>query len=290
MPANKDNYVIINIWTSKDNKAMPGFNVGHASLTTPCRHISLWPGKRLRKNQTGFFQKAEAVLATVFADVLERSADYKKGYEQDCVFEAYSEGRYREIKEMDELLEGETLYRFDSKTHTFTQVDTLPNFCNDTEWFWAMRLLPANFRVVLYSLDSKEIEGKFDRLKKQITGWTLLGSNVLTRNFSEKTSENCASLVYRCLVAGGMYVVERNSKLSSQTSSIVSPDGLLRHIVAAKEGELLEFSETAEWTIDGVIGSSLKEIKRAYEAKGLNANAEADIFPEIKPSEVCIML
>jgi hypothetical protein len=285
MPANKDNYVIINIWTSKDNKAMPGINVGHASLTTSRRHISLWPGKRLRKNQTGFFQKADTVLASV----LERSADYKKGYEQDCVFEAYSEGRYREIKEMDELLEGETLYRFDSKTHTFTQVNTLPNFCNDTEWFWAMRLLPANVRVVLYSLDDEEIEGKFDLLKKQITGWTLLGSNVLTRNFSEKTSENCASLVYRCLVAGGMYL-ERNPKLSSQTSSIVSPDGLLRHIVAAKEGELLKFPETAEWAIDGLIESPLEDIKRAYETKGLNANAEDDLFPEIKPSEACIIL
>lgn len=39
----KDDYVIINIWTSESNAAIKGANVGHVSLETRFGYISFWP-------------------------------------------------------------------------------------------------------------------------------------------------------------------------------------------------------------------------------------------------------
>jgi hypothetical protein len=100
---------------------------------------------------------------------------------------------------------------------------------------------------------------------------------------------NCASVVYRCLNAGGLFG-ELSSNASSQVSSIVTPDDLLRCIVAAKEGELNSYSETRDWkTIEDE--SSLPAIKNAYTKVGKNANCEEalDIIPTI-PEKTCIII
>ena len=82
-----------------------------------------------------------------------------------------------------------------------------------------------------------------------------------------------------------------NSTLTntSQTSSAVDPEDLLRHIVAAKDKELKENPQTADWVVEGVDETSLENIKEAYREKGLNASAEDDFLPGIKPAGFCIL-
>lgn len=287
MPVNRHHYVIVNIWTSANHPALPGANCGHASMTlSNGRHISLWPGKRKNKPyKTEHFQKVEKLLGTLVSDFTQRPATYKHDYEQDCVLEALHEENYREISDISELKEGETLYRFNRINYSFERLSDIPRCSLDTHSFYAIRPIPATFRVVFYSLDEEDVEAAFDNLQEEtIAGWSMAGSNLLTRNFNEQTKENCASLVYRCLRAGGLYN-ELKSKLSSQTFSAVSPDDLLRHLVAAKERELAQYpEELAEWRITGVEETSLERIKKAFADKGLEANAEKDIIPELKPS------
>lgn len=80
------------------------------------------------------------------------------------------------------------------------------------------------------------------------------------------------------------------STVSSQTSSSVDPEDLLRHVVAAKEKELADYPETADWVIKGVNDSALDEVSKAYSEKGLNASIEDDFIPGIKFSwRTCVM-
>ncbi len=381
MPINKDNYVIINVWTSKGNKAIPGANVGHVSLTTPNRYISLWP------NNGDSYKK--------FAGVSVRPPAFQRDYEQDCMDEMWSENGDYEICLMPELAdvkdydysatkkviephklyvalladgslqyvvsapsrkiingnidlatlrrmrlglpdlkapltaekllqlepflfdileitaarhhtkevlnrrvhhgsvlrEGETLYRFENNGGYMIWRDAIPADVEDKYSFLAIRLVQANFRIALYSLNVTAIEDTFDRLKPQIPGWSMAGSNLLSQTFWQKgTVENCASLALRCLDGGG-FSGELRSKLSSKTSSAVSPDDLLRRVVALKERELNDHPATAAWIIENVNESPFQNVKDAYSRIGLSANAEEDIFPGVVPSSPsCIML
>lgn len=293
MTINKDKYVIVNLWTSKENKALTGVNCGHASLTvvdgTNETYISLWPGARKQHQfKTTFFQDAESVVKSQFSNFDERPTSYKMDYEQDCVLEAYCEHNYRDIKVTSDCEDDEVVYRVNNSTGTFVRVNEQPRAIKPEEKLCAMKLLPANFRMVLYSLDVDKILAEFNRLRdpEYITGWSMAGSNFITRNinFSDKTSENCASLVYRCLNAGGLFS-RVSSKLSLQPSSAVSPDDLLRIIVAAKENELdLYTGDRVDWLVADVKESSWYALQEAYNEVGQNANAENDLFPSIKPS------
>ena len=376
MPVNKEQYVIVNIWTSKENAALHGANVGHVSLTTPDHYISLWPDSGHKQSySTGFFQNTERKFKSYFGA---RDPGFKMDYEQDCMLETRSEnGQYtlclmsrnteikrnrlyvalmddgslqytvidpsekkridiisremlaeihalltapltveqlelclpdilkitagrghtkeilcRPISNRSDLREGETVFLLDTETYTHTVwEDDIPAFSEEKHLFLAVKLVQASFRMVLYSLDVQEINSQFERLKAGVTGWSLAGSNMLTRTlFAEKTTENCSSLAYRCLNSGGLSG-QLKSKLSSQTSSAVSPDDLLRRIVAFKERELIEYPGIAHWTLGDIQESQLEDVKKAYEAVGLHANAEDDVFPGIKPSGVsCTMM
>jgi hypothetical protein len=278
-----DQYVIINIWTNSKNKALPGVNgLGHMSITTPHRHISLFPDRR-QSHGDSFFKGDQGILSPF----LSWPTDYQLDYEQDCL----REGIKREIDKDTVLEEGEMAYCVNTQTGCWKKVDSVPKASKPYEFYYGIKPVEANFRMVLYSLDIGNIEREFERLKKSTTGWKLVGSNALTRNLQEETTESCASLVYRCLKAGGLYTQLDNSCLSSQTSSAVDPEDLLRHIVAAKEKELTEHSKNSEdpddianWTIDGVEEISVEKVKEAYREKGLNASAQDDFFPGIKPS------
>lgn len=151
--------------------------------------------------------------------------------------------------------------------------------------FSAVKLVHAPFRVVLYSLDVAGINAKFKALQRPeaVLGWTMQGSNLFTRNYNHKTTESCASLAYRCLEASGFYSALK-STASSQTSSIVTPDDLLRHVVAYKEKELQSGPESYFWETNGVDVSSFEQAKEAYANAGLNANAEDDLIPSLIPS------
>ncbi|WP_133135479.1 hypothetical protein [Legionella rowbothamii] len=172
------------------------------------------------------------------------------------------------------MLPGEVLYRFDSTDNTYQPVAEVPPHYLPQYSFFAVKLLHANPRGVLYSLD---VEGDV------VIGWTMQGSNLFTRNYRNETTESFASLAFRCLAAGGFYSALK-SKASSQTSSIVTPDDLLRHVVAYKEKELQSCPESASWETDGMDISSFENAKVAYEKEGLNANAEDDIISSLMPT------
>ncbi len=361
-------YVIVNIWTSKENPAIPGSNVGHVSLTTPGNYMSLWPGEfQLIK------PSKEKVTHRYFR---EREPEFQMSYEIDCLLESLGENKnyklslissiskdthiqpyhlyvglmddgslqyqvlnpskkkvsgiikreildalrsehselipkhlleqlrpclfgilnitaergdtrevlIRPIYNRDNLQEGEIVIRKDDVDKTsIIWRDAIPAYTESKYSFQAVKLIQANFRMALYTLETQEIDSEFLRLQKTVSGWRMVGSNLLTRNFLEETTENCASLGYRCLNAGGLSG-HLKSKLSSKTSCVVSPDDLLRLIVAMKERELIDYPHTASWTIPEIIESPLEDVKRAYKIKGLNANAEDDIFPGIVPS------
>lgn len=266
----EDQYVIINIWTNCKNKVLTGKNrIGHISITTPDRHISLWP-LRTQSRGNGFFTGDRGLLSPF----LSLPTSYKPDYEQDCILEgaAYCA---RMVGAKTILDSGEKAYRFNSENGLWEYVSTVPKASDDE--FYGITPLPADFRMVLYSLDVEKIEDEFLRLQSTVKGWKLTGSSLL-RGLQEETSESCASLVYRCLKAGNFYS-NLTSGLSCQTSSSIDTEDLLRHVVAAKVKELLDYPETAEWSIDGVEEISLDKVKKAYSEKGLNANAEEDFIP-----------
>ncbi|MDR3501437.1 MAG: hypothetical protein P4L79_02540 [Legionella sp.] len=183
------------------------------------------------------------------------------------------------------LLPGEVFYRFDSVDNTYHSVTEVPPHYPPQYSFFAVKLLHANFRVVLYSLNVEKVNEEFEALQRPgaVIGWVMQGSNLFTRNDYVDAAESCASLAFRCLKAGGFYSILQ-SKTSSQTSSIVTPDDLLRQVVAYKEKELKSCSESYSWETNGVDISSFENAKVAYGNKGLNANAEDDILPSLMPT------
>ena len=291
MTISKNEYVVVNIWTSEKNKALNGVNCGHASLTVMDgiseTYISLWPGPK-KPRAEGFFEKQTNLARRKCSNFLERPTAYQQDYEQDCVLEAMSEEHARVVTRDNPCTLDETLYSFDSNTYAFVRLDEQPEMIREEEELWAIKLQPANFRMVLYSIDVTKVLKEFNELSspERITGWSMAGSNLLTRNLNAtgKTSENCASLVYRCLNAGGLFS-NISSKLSFQPSSAVAPDDLLRVIVAAKTNESgLYDGNPDDWKVQGVEESSLVGVKNAYDEVGQNANAEDDRFPSLKPS------
>lgn len=293
MAVSKEEYVIVNLWTSKDNKAVQGVNCGHASLTVMNgdkeTYISLWPGPRQpNKYKAEFFQEAQDAFNQKFSNFRERPTSFKMNYEEDCLLEAFCEKNYREIKNISECSLEETAYRYDTDSGTFVKLTVQPKGIKPEETLLAVKLMSAKFRMVLYSFDVDKIVSEFDRLRnpEYVTGWSMAGSNFLTRNlnFSGKTSENCASIVYRCLNAGGLFS-RVSSKLSFQPSSAVAPDDLLRIIVAAKVNELdLYTGNPDDWQIADIEETSLDSVEKAYDETGQNANAENDKVPFLKPS------
>lgn len=291
MPVNKNQYVIVNIWTSEENKAWRGANCGHVSLTIndgvkEDTHVSFWP-LQYKSEPIGFFdEKIRKIEKAFFKNFMKRSPKFRETYEEDCLMEAMSEQTIRNIRDISECLPGETPYLINLKQYGFQRITAQPRGMLPEQQLMAVRLIPANFRVVLYSLNVNDILSEVERLYEPgaIPGWTMAGSNSFMRAISDNTSENCASVVYRCLNKGGLYN-QVSSSLSLKPSSAVCPDDLLRIIVAAKMYESqLYTGNPEEWKIPEIDETSMDTISQAYTLVGENANAEDDLIPGIKPS------
>jgi hypothetical protein len=284
-----DDYVVVNIWTSEKNKALSGANVGHVSLQTKYAYMSLWPGKSERKplKTPEFFQPVERAFKSYFGT---RPSSFKPDYETDCALEGMSDKeRRRNISDITKCKPHEKPYLLNNETGDIRFLTEQPRGVDEkTELLLAITPHEATVRLVLYGLNADKLLKEFEELKNNTKEWKLTGSSSISRSFFSETAENCASLVYRCLSAGGLYN-KLISKVSSTTSSIVTPDELLRHIVAYKEKELNNYPKTKEWKLEHVDESDLKAIKQAYEDVGKEANVENDILP-IKDSPGCMMM
>ncbi len=273
-----ENQVIVSIWTSEENKAIKGCNVGHISIQMPTEYISLWPGPREETVSASELNKLQLAIRPITNNFEQRPPNFKAGYRDDAVAEALSEGDYRQIAYFSDLVQGEVcvLLRQD-------QVSCCDNaFLKEKgDELFAVKPLDANVRIALYGLDIPKMLKKFDALKKDTPGWRMIGSNGLSRLVNSKSAENCASIVLRVLQAGGMYA-DLSSALSSQTSSVVKPDVLLKQVIAAKEKEINVCPESINWVFTG--SSNLAEIKAAYQLVNDKANAEESLGSACKSS------
>lgn len=87
--------------------------------------------------------------------------------------------------------------------------------------------------IFLYTLNAEAINQEFERLKKNLQGWSLYGDNLLVNRGS---AHSCASLAYQLVIAGGLYSLVTSAH-SSMHSSIVTPDLLLETLLAARKAE-----------------------------------------------------
>lgn len=253
----KDNFVIVNIWTSEANKAMPGANVGHVSIQTKNNYISLWPGRRIEKNKELTF--LEKYYFRYFG---ERPPSFKMNYEEDCALEALSEDRGRIINKINECLTGEVPYVVNMSNGKADIIYEQPSALEKNCYIMAVRPINANVRIVVYRLRLDRIESEFNSLNPK--AWRLIGSNLLTRLIDEKSPENCSSLAYRLLKAGGLYL-KVDELSSSDNSSIVTPDDLVKHIILYKEKELALAPETSKlYKSVCPDESNVEELRKAY--------------------------
>ena len=282
-----NNYVLVNIWTSAKNKAIPGANVGHVSLQTSDHYISLWPGKRevnISRYNLSFYEQIKRPISNYFET---RPPNFKQDYLADCICEALSEGDYRPFKIGDNLRENEDIFIIHKETLVYRKPSKTETTCDDNEYLLAIKLCKANIRIKLYSLDITKLHEKF-REKSKLPGWSLIGSNLLTRR-SDETAENCSSLAYSLLEAAGMYDdLPRGSSL--ETASVTSPDVLAKHVITFKIEE--QANAKFAWTknMDDPEESNLDELIKAYKLVGQNHD-DIDLKLQFQnPNNNCLIL
>ena len=265
-----DNYVMVNIWTSASNKALPGANVGHISIQTADKYISLWPGARevnISSHSLQFHKRVKRKINNYFEV---RKSNFKQDYLADCISEAISEGNYREIKDIHtfEFRDNERPFFINENTLEYRKLVNQEVGIHPAEVKLAIVPCKANVRLKLYSLDIVKLLEKFEKISK-LPGWTLLGSNVFTRS-NDKTAQNCSSLIFELLKQAGMYA-ELPKESSLETASIVTPDVLARHVITFKLKE--QEKEEYAWTkkqLDNDDVSNLDELINAYKIIGKN--------------------
>lgn len=269
MPA-KDNYLIVNIWTSEENEAVPGANVGHIALQTADTYMSLWPGKRTVRTEN--MNKFERFFQNYFG---ERPASFKTDYYEDAALEALSERvESRNITHFSNCQPDEVVYQYNSETRTFKKVSAQPMSLDPNERLVALKPLYANIRIVLYGLRLDLIENKFKEVSdpdnnERIKTWRMIGSTLL-----KSDTESCSGLAYLLLTSGGLYDTRQVKNFSSRNySGSLSPDDLIKPIIAYKEKELTDHSETKNWDQDICPEhSSIVELKKAFENSNENSS------------------
>lgn len=218
MPLNTADRVIVRIWTSKDNQQFPGQNVGHISIETPDSYMSLWPAPSTQEERDAYrqeYRQAGALQQKHLRYFRERSSDFHQTYQND--YEA-------------------------EDNH------------------------PPQVTICFYSLRHDLMNTKFNELKNNIAHWRLIGSNLLVQNVEstietflnhsksiesevgKKDVDNCASLALKILRAGYIGNLIDNyteAGFSSTTSSVVTPDDILKILIPAKLIELENHRETA---------------------------------------------
>jgi hypothetical protein len=268
----EEDRVIINIWPSEKNKAVPGLNVGHVSLETPGDYISLWPAPRdphqARRLPPAAFAKLKRSWNRYFKM---RPPLWKPSYIEDCVSEAICEEHCREIDNPGQCYPHERVVAL-SEAAGLVLLEPGAMFLEDEEIDLLVAVTPAQatVRLALYGLKVGPMHEEFQRLQEKTPGWQLAGSNFFTRLAGQPSKENCASLVYRLLVAGGAYKGRLAVRGSSDTSSAATPDTLIKHIILAKRREIHQHPETRGWVFAGE--SSLAALEQAHGMKSVDGN------------------
>ncbi len=255
----QENAVIINIWPSKDNKHIPGDNVGHVSFQAGNEYVSFWPGPRNdRLDSPKILEILPHEIGRYFKG---RPSNFKGSYLVDTIDEAIAEEHVKLIN----YIAGELnrndgwiaiIYNKIEENYRVHEGNDEPLLQRD-EILVAVKPLEAKVRIALYGLKTSEILKELSSLKKTVVaGWRLIGSSMFSRKLNQKTEENCASMAYRCLSAGGLYG-NLSSTTSSDNSSVVSPDNFLQHVFLAKQMELHYFEDTQKFHFDGETSQEL---------------------------------
>lgn len=220
----QDNAVVINIWPSEDNKYIKGHNVGHISITLPQRFLNVVEEK---SNYVSLWPQAGTKTTLIERRIQNyisgRGAHFMVSYDDDVETEGACE-------EMDRL--------------------------------------EAGVRIVLYSLDTDKMFQCFEMLKNTTKGWRMIGSNWLTQVLNENghALESCASFALRVLKVGGFYsemTSMKSTSMSSNVSSIVTPDEMVEQVILVKQREQELYPQTKQWHCN--FESSIDDLIEAYE-------------------------
>ena len=106
---------------------------------------------------------------------------------------------------------------------------------------------PAEYCISLYSLSTQRIVSHFETAFPRIQGWHLLSGNLLMCR-DLKSTENCASLALKLLLAGGIKPLTTSCNTYT-VYKITTPDGLLELVRSAKVAERKKYPETAHWSV-----------------------------------------
>ena len=103
------------------------------------------------------------------------------------------------------------------------------------------------YTAVLYSLNTLEMNKKYDAELTNKKGWAGVGNSLL----SLKTAHSCASMAYTVLIAGGIKnLLAITTPSHSRLSSITTPDKLAEAVQEAKRAELNKYPETKDYDKD----------------------------------------
>lgn len=251
MSISKYEYVVINLWIARVNDTSTRVNCNHISLSlidgATETYISLWSGEQ-KPYKTEFFDKGKDILRRKISKLLDDPTPYQQNYEKDCLFEAVSRGLYREIDNINECSSDETAYRVNVKLSTFVRLVQQPIKVRLEEKLWAIKLVPANFRMVIYSISTEHAKIGFNRLisPDRYSGWSVAGSNLLTRNLdsSGEIDTKCISIVNDCLKSAGLWLLDH------ELSSTSTLDGLVLGIVNTKLSDQVRARD--KWKVQGV--------------------------------------
>lgn len=255
-----DRYVIVNVWTAEDDPNLPGHNLGHVSIQTPSRYISLWPAPRASEERVSRSQLTKVQLlrrdATHYFN--SRPTNYIQSYLNDGLLEGLSEGQIVEYNPVTPNMPEEyQLIVFNRDTGGFRVAEGSPAQIKDSlsedECLLWVKPIHAGVRLALYGLDVNNIHAQFDTLKSNVDGWSKAGSNILQQVTGIRTNESCSSFAYRVLSAGNfqnLLSVAQRSGLSSRGLSAVTPGELAQRTIEAKSNEQNHQPETINWQVN----------------------------------------
>jgi len=211
MLVDKSKCVIIRVWTSEDNKQYPGHNVGHVSVETPERYMSLWPVP-FTQQQINEYRALGSLEQKYKKYFMERNPDFKQFYQADYSAEG------DQPPQVVICLYSLDIYAIQN------EFDRLKN--NTLGW----RLIGSNQFV-------QGLESVADAL--------ISNSKVFESEIGRRNVDSCASLALKLLKAGGiskLVDISQYSTFTSKTSSVVKPDDILEVIVPAKITEIKEIT------------------------------------------------
>lgn len=211
MPLDPSKRVIIRVWTSEENKQFPGHNVGHVSLETPERYMSLWPVP-FTQNQINEYRAAGDLERMYKKYFMERKPDFKSSYQEDYAAEE------NQPPQVVICLYGLDIHSIENEFDRLLKI---------TEGW---RLIGSN-----------QFVQKLESAAEVITAH----SKIFESEVGNRRVDSCASLALKLLKIGGIsqYIdLSKYSTFTSKTSSVVKPDDILEVIIPAKINELKQIA------------------------------------------------